>query len=240
MLGASEWAWALRLYEWMQPEKDTAEDEWRIVQGQPFTFNPSIDDRQGLVEEALGVAKTWGLTGLKVETHDILCVLCPEGQGEAVRRRLPDEFQSVRVRIHGPLQHVAELLRWRFRRLRDLVFGRRSALSPADSAKSGERVNFIAYAPQGDELAEIGRQDGARLFSDCDRWKLRFDRMKTPEPEIHLETLQHYIDRGTTFTVVIEKEGESHRRAEAVLTEAYGSEMGTIAGQFRGVDPLVA
>jgi hypothetical protein len=115
--GGPEWARVLRLYEYMQPDRDLADDEWRIVQGMPFHFNASMDDRAALIQEALQVAKTWGITSVTVQPCDVSCLFSPAEKIGTLREGLPAGFRDVRIRAHGALNYAAELLRsaWKYR-----------------------------------------------------------------------------------------------------------------------------
>ncbi len=89
-IGAAGWATMLRFFEYMQPDRDSAQVEWRIVNKLPFTF--SSRDKQSRIQEALQLAGTWQTANLRVQPADIRYLVCPAGAEPELRAHLPADF----------------------------------------------------------------------------------------------------------------------------------------------------
>lgn len=95
--GCSMWATMLKLYEYMQPEAQSSQFEWRIVQTFPYHFRADISDRDGLRREALQIANMWRFTALSLEPRDVSMLICPKQEALALQSQLPNAFSAVPV-----------------------------------------------------------------------------------------------------------------------------------------------
>jgi hypothetical protein len=91
-IGAAGWATMLCFYEYMQPDRDSTQVEWRIVNKLPFTF--SSTNKESRIEEALVLADTWQTANVRLQPGDVSYIVCPAGAEPELRRQLPPEFSE--------------------------------------------------------------------------------------------------------------------------------------------------
>lgn len=92
---AIDWAVLLKIHEYMQPHRDSAQVEWRIVNKYPFSF--SAKDKAGMIEQALKLADTWQLANLRLQPDDVNYLICPLGTETELRDKLPSGFSSCEI-----------------------------------------------------------------------------------------------------------------------------------------------
>lgn len=85
----------LTLYEFMEPERNSSQVEWRIVNEIPFYFHDT-SDRAGIVQQLLGLSEK-GMCTVKLGRQDVLMLLCPPGEARALARVLPSSFSHVPI-----------------------------------------------------------------------------------------------------------------------------------------------
>lgn len=84
----------LTLYEYMEPERNSSQVEWRIVN--PLPYYHDMSDSNRLVKELLAYASK-GINTLKLGASDIDFLVCPRRQVKRLRAVLPDSFQDVPI-----------------------------------------------------------------------------------------------------------------------------------------------
>lgn len=95
--GSTLYARMLTLYEYMEPEMNSAQVEWRIVNKIP-QYHDLGKSRGELVQELLEIAKTWKSIGtVTVTPNDVTAFMCPRDSRDALAAELPAEYQSVPI-----------------------------------------------------------------------------------------------------------------------------------------------
>jgi hypothetical protein len=149
----------LRLYEFMQPDKSFAEREWRIVQRDPVSFTAS--DRQGMIDEALRVAKTWKIHSIDVGPQDVRFFLCKNGQQAKLKHVLPSAYRDIPIRPYSQSRWLVSKIFHSTLKLRQL-----SKIDPTLRAAFRRIPSYIARrsAPSTvRELPKVAKLDGLVL-----------------------------------------------------------------------------
>jgi hypothetical protein len=94
-MGAEVYHKMLTLYEYMEPERNSSQVEWRIVERHPFYHNAV--ERNALIQEILHNARTWKMGAVRIAPSDIDMVVCPAGDVKRLRAALPPGFGDVPV-----------------------------------------------------------------------------------------------------------------------------------------------
>jgi hypothetical protein len=97
-IGAAGWATLLRLYEFMQPQADSDQAEWRIVNRQPFHF--ASRDKNQQIKQALEMSKTWQLANLRLHPRDVELLVCPKASVAELRAVLPEDFRHTSIHVY--------------------------------------------------------------------------------------------------------------------------------------------
>jgi hypothetical protein len=161
MYGAALYANLLTLYEFMQPERDSAQVEWRIVEKLPAYHDEA--DRKKLIVELLETVKVWKHFGsVRIDPPDVMALVCPRKDVGRVRTALPDKFRHVRTEPYataGPIERVLN-------RLATAVELRRLAKTPQIPG-SVARPEPASYQVRGvAELPFAARIQGLELRPD--------------------------------------------------------------------------
>jgi hypothetical protein len=100
----------LTLYEYMEPERNSAQVEWRIVNKIPQYWD-TTKNRSELVRELLEASKlSRNLGSVGVAPNDVHAFICPRSEKRDLEARLPEQFASVPIltyRSAGGLSRVA-------------------------------------------------------------------------------------------------------------------------------------
>jgi hypothetical protein len=94
--GSRLWANLLQLWEYMEPERNSQQREYRIVNPDPF-YSLSTDKAEAIrsVSPPQGWAKHTNV--LAVSPADIVRLVCPIGERRHLRAMLPEEFKDVKI-----------------------------------------------------------------------------------------------------------------------------------------------
>jgi len=86
----------LTLYEFMEPERNSSQVEWRVVNQLPFYHEAAT--RSELVRELLEMAEH-GLCicTVPVKPEDLVMLLCPASEAQALRKMLPKDFSDLPI-----------------------------------------------------------------------------------------------------------------------------------------------
>lgn len=157
------WSRLLNLYEFMEPERNSAQVEWRIVNDLPQYHQ--VATRVELIAELLATTKLWKNMGsVRVTPQDIIAFICPRSHRAALAAALPEQFAAIPILTHRGSQQLSRLQRARDKALfahrgRERVV-RELEPPPTDTWWLRKDSNGAYYLP------EVGRIRGARLFQD--------------------------------------------------------------------------
>jgi len=158
------WSRLLNLYEYMEPERNSPQVEWRIVNEIPHYYQ-RFASREALVADLVQSAKKLrGFTTIPVTPDDVVALICPRRDRRAFRDVIPKEFANVPVITYRSTDSISKLARARDRallacRARERVV-RTPAMPPAGTIFLSHDANGAFYLPEVDEIK------GARLFQD--------------------------------------------------------------------------
>lgn len=100
MIGSRTWASLLQLYEYLQPafggEEYYQQQEWRIVNPQPATFNSST--REGMLKEAIQQLSIWRIHQIDFSPEEVEYFVCPRTRRRHLRDKLPADYRQVPIR----------------------------------------------------------------------------------------------------------------------------------------------
>jgi hypothetical protein len=104
------WSHMLRLYEYMEPERNSPQVEWRIVNTSPQYHQ--TNDRSELIQNLLKHVKLWKSSGsVRFEANDVIAFICPREEAEHFTSLLPEPFRSVPVKTYRCGQRLSRLRR---------------------------------------------------------------------------------------------------------------------------------
>lgn len=93
--GAQLYHSLLTLYEYMEPEQNSSQVEWRIVNKIPdYTTDSSQPDR---IERLLSAATTWRFGCVPISPSDIEMFVCPADRIGSLRELLPEPFRDIPI-----------------------------------------------------------------------------------------------------------------------------------------------
>lgn len=148
-IGAEMYHALLTLYEYMEPERNSSQVEWRIVEKTPIYHRGTT--REQLVNEVLEMARVWDAAAVKIEPQDVEVFVCPSGGVRTLRDVLPDGYREVPI---YPLTRTASLV--------SVVHAVKATFR--DINRRRERVVPVRYEPPpGSVLLPIGRNGTAVL-----------------------------------------------------------------------------
>jgi hypothetical protein len=153
----------LTLYEYMEPERNSAQVEWRVANKVPQYHHGT--PRAELVDELLRTAKLWKNFGsVRVEPNDICALICPRAKKKELTKLIPVEFGDVPVLTYRPPTKFTRLLRARDRAL-SAHRGRERIITVEKAPPDG--VVWLRTSSNGAyRLPEVGRVWGAGLYQD--------------------------------------------------------------------------
>lgn len=95
MFRAQIYAKLLTLYEYMEPERNSSQIEWRIVNKLPSYY--SHLNKTELVREILSIAKNCKDCSAPITSNDIVMLVCPTDKICELRQSLPSEFYDIPI-----------------------------------------------------------------------------------------------------------------------------------------------
>jgi hypothetical protein len=132
--GAQLYHAMLTLYEYMEPERNSSQVEWRIVQQLPMYHHATT--RPELIREILEGARHLNDYVVKIAPADVEMLICPEGDVKALRSAVPREFSSVPIYSYSRAASVKDWLRLRAAEAKRLLRRReRIVYVPAEPPK---------------------------------------------------------------------------------------------------------
>lgn len=98
--GSRLWANLLQLWEYMEPEGNSNQREYRIVNPDPF-YSLSTDKAE--VIKSVSPPEGWGkhTRVLAIQRADVVALVCPAGERRKLRAILPSEYVDVQIREVG-------------------------------------------------------------------------------------------------------------------------------------------
>lgn len=125
----------LTIYEYMQPERDSSQVEWRIANPIP-EYHSRYSDRDHMMRELVRLAKS-KIGTLTVEPGHVEMLLCPASDVRRLKAAIPAPFQSVPVIPYSKLGTLRERIRAGIGAISSRAFPRwrtvyREAPPPAD------------------------------------------------------------------------------------------------------------
>jgi hypothetical protein len=156
----------LTLYEYMEPERNSGQVEWRVVNKIP-QYHDTGKPKDELVRELLEASKIWKNFGsIQLSARDVHAFICPRGAKPELQKNLPDSYRDVPILTYRPEDQVSRL-----RRACDRALfahrGRERVVEieverelPADRIWIGRNANGAYHLP------EAGRIWGGGLYQD--------------------------------------------------------------------------
>lgn len=162
MQPSAVYAHLLTLYEFMEPESNSGQVEWRIVNKMP-QHHDITKPRSELIQELVAGIKMWrGLGAIAVQPDDVHAFICPREQKKNLQSLLPQAFSKIPVLTYRERSVTSRLGPARERALL--------------SYRTRERVVLVEKEPPEDtiwlrrnrnavyQLPEVGRLWGARFY----------------------------------------------------------------------------
>lgn len=92
------WSVLMTLFEHMEPAENAHQQEWRVVQQEPFHFNE--DTKEGHLQEAARDADWPRLRQLEFRPEDVKFLVCPNGEAPQLKADVPYRYRGVLVRTY--------------------------------------------------------------------------------------------------------------------------------------------
>lgn len=89
------YAHLLTLYEFMEPERNSSQVEWRIVNSLPTYMD--LADRPAMIQKLIQQAKSWKLGTIRIDPEDVTMLIAPPRDIENLRSAIPPEFRRVPI-----------------------------------------------------------------------------------------------------------------------------------------------
>lgn len=118
-VGAQVYHAMLTLYEYMEPERNSSQVEWRIVQEIPIYHRAS--ERGRLIQEILEAAHSWKAYAVPFEPNDIEMIVCPSEALERLRTAIPEKFSSVPIYTYSAVTSIKNWLAARKEQLKAVL-----------------------------------------------------------------------------------------------------------------------
>jgi hypothetical protein len=96
----------LTLYEFMEPERNSSQVEWRIVNSLPAYMD--LTDRTALIRKLIEQARAWKLGTVSISPKDVTMLIAPSKQIKGLRSTIPAEFRHIPI---APLTRNSHLSR---------------------------------------------------------------------------------------------------------------------------------
>jgi len=155
----------LTIYEYMQPERDSSQVEWRIANPIPHYHN-RYSDRDLMMRELVRLAKSKMCT-LQVEPGHVEMLLCPAGDARRLKAAIPAAFRGVPIIPYSKLGTLRERVRAGLGAISSRAFPRwrtvyREAPPPADCVVLRKNASVAGiYA-----LPQVERVNGLVVYGD--------------------------------------------------------------------------
>jgi hypothetical protein len=154
----------LTLYEYMEPEANSTQIEWRIVNKLPQHHDLG-KPRAELIRELLTTAKLWNSFGcVPVGPNDIHAFICPRGSKADLAALLPDEFKTVPILTYRTVGKISRLGKARDRAL--FAHRGRERTVVVEKDPPPETIWLRHDRDGAYRLPEVGRMWGARFYQD--------------------------------------------------------------------------
>lgn len=85
----------LTLYEFMEPERNSSQVEWRIVNQLPAYVD--LTDRAAMIQNLVQQAKSWKLGTVRVAPEDVTMLIAPPKDIDRLRTTIPAEFRGIPI-----------------------------------------------------------------------------------------------------------------------------------------------
>jgi len=95
VLGAKTWADFLTVFEYMEPNYNRYEREWRYVREDPFYYSESIGDIISSIKRDLGWSRL--VYPLKFECNDVVRLYAFDKDKGVMREKLPQEYSGLKI-----------------------------------------------------------------------------------------------------------------------------------------------
>jgi len=157
------WSRLLTLYEYMEPERNSAQIEWRIANRLPQYHSGAT--RSDVVRSILEAVKLWKKFGsVRITPNDVHGFICPRGELSQLRSVLPTGFQNIPI-----LTYRSQPALSRFRQVHEQALRahrlRERLVTVVEPPPEGS-LRVDASSSGGYNLPEVAHIEGARLFQD--------------------------------------------------------------------------
>lgn len=157
------WSRLLTLYEYMEPDRNSAQVEWRIVNRMPQYRSGAT--RAEVVHEILEAVKLWKTFGnVRITPNDVHGFICPHGELARFRSALPMDFHDLPVLTYRSRPALSRFRQLHERALRAHRLRERTVTVVEPPAEGSLRVAVSSSG--GYDLPEVAHIEGARLFQD--------------------------------------------------------------------------
>lgn len=89
------YAHLLTLYEFMEPERNSSQVEWRIVNSLPHYMD--LTDRAAMIEKLVRQAVTWKIGTIRVDPEDVTMLIAPRSKIRDLRSVIPSAFRGIPI-----------------------------------------------------------------------------------------------------------------------------------------------
>jgi hypothetical protein len=157
------WSRLLTLYEYMEPERNSSQVEWRIVNRLPQYHSGTT--RAEVVSEILSAVKIWKNFGsVPITPNDVHAFICPRGEAPKLRALLPPQFSGIPILSYRDESRVSRYREIHERALRAHRLRERVVTVIEPPPKGSIRLDTLSTGRY--YLPEVGHIEGARLFQD--------------------------------------------------------------------------
>jgi len=154
----------LTLYEYMEPERNSGQLEWRIVNKIP-QYQDVGKSRADLVQDLLRIATMWTNFGsTRVRPNDIHAFICHRNAMDTLHAAIPKEFHDVPILTYRTGRAISRLAR-----ARDQALYAHRGRERVVTVRKDPPQNTIWLSKNSNgayHLPEVGRVWGASLYQD--------------------------------------------------------------------------
>lgn len=143
------YAHLLTLYEFMEPERNSSQVEWRIVNALPDYMD--LTDRALLIQKLIQRAKSWKTGTVRLAPGDVTMLIAPPKQIARLRSTIPPEFRRVPILPLTRNRWISQLVP----ALANLIESRSPRISQHEAAIAGQRGTGLEHIPEVTEISGL-------------------------------------------------------------------------------------
>ncbi len=159
------YAHLLTLYEFMEPDSNSGQVEWRIVN--PIPEYHRLDDWEGMMAKLRGLASR-GVGTIRLEPSDVEFLLCPKRSISSLLDALPPEFRSAPiVPTDGRRRVMSRLVQLQRSMQNSLRRRRHQRTIVAQELKSGPALALSPTLHDVYLVPELAKFGGLQVYPDA-------------------------------------------------------------------------